>query len=128
MFVFAAIALLAIMAFAFSRLSRVPASATLDPAAAKGRLDGEKGLQLIDVRSHLEYRSGHLPGAKLIPLQELGSRLGEIDASRPVIVYCRSGHRSGLAMQILSKAGFKAACHIGGGILAWESAGLPTQK
>jgi len=42
---------------------------------------------LLDVRQPKEYRKGHLPGAKLIPLPELGDRIHEVDRSKPTIVY-----------------------------------------
>ncbi|HTP05586.1 MAG TPA: rhodanese-like domain-containing protein [Nitrospirota bacterium] len=75
---------------------------------------------LVDVRQPAEYEKGHLPGARLIPLAELASRLGEIDPRRPTIVYCRSGNRSRSAVGILLDAGFKDVFSMGGGISAWN--------
>jgi len=65
-----------------------PKDGNLDAAQAKAWMAEEKALQVIDVRSANEHRQGHLPGAKLIPLGELGSRLSELDASKPVLIHC----------------------------------------
>lgn len=77
-------------------------------------------LQLIDVRQPKEYQEAHIPGAILIPLNELPQRLGEIDPSRNTIVYCRSGHRSGAACQFLGQAGIARVLNLQGGMLQWQ--------
>jgi phage shock protein E len=87
-----------------------------------------KKLQLIDVRTEGEYAAGHLAQAKLIPVQEIEARLGEIDKSKPVLLYCRSGHRSGVALKLLAGKGFSDVKHIEGGINAWQAEGLPVTK
>lgn len=113
---------------AFYIFTRAPKSATVDVTAAKRSLGSDAGLQLIDVRTEMEYAAGHLPAARLIPLQQLGSRLSEIDPQKPVLLYCRSGHRSAMALQILTKKGYSQARHLQGGFLAWEAAGNPVEK
>ena len=75
--------------------------------------------QLIDVRQPDEFATGHLPGAKLIPLGELGGRLSEIARDRPALVYCRSGGRAGNGVALLTGAGYEQAFNIGG-IMQWE--------
>ena len=61
---------------------------------------------LVDVRSPWEYESGHIPGAQNIPLEELPSRVGEFKSiHQPVVLYCRSGNRSGMAVNILKQNG-----------------------
>lgn len=75
--------------------------------------------QLIDVRQPKEYREHHLPGAVLIPLNTLSTRLAEITPSRDIIVYCRSGARSRAACQILSANHFPKVFNMKGGILTW---------
>lgn len=77
-------------------------------------------LQLIDVRQPKEYREAHIPGAKLIPLNELPQRLDEIDAAKNTIVYCRSGKRSSAACQILDQAGITGVLNLRGGMLEWQ--------
>ena len=81
---------------------------------------------LLDVRTQDEYDEAHLEGAKLIPVGELESRLGELEAERgkELVVYCRSGSRSAKASEILSKQGYKVA-NVEGGIIAWQSEGKP---
>lgn len=76
---------------------------------------------LLDVRQAEEYESGHIPGAKWIPLPELSSRLGEIDAQKPTLVYCAIGGRSRVAAQMLAGKGFQEVYNLSGGIKAWNS-------
>ena len=76
---------------------------------------------LLDVRQPAEYESEHIPGAKLIPLPDLGQRIGEIDADKPAIVYCAIGGRSRVAAQMLAAKGFKEVINLSGGIKAWKS-------
>jgi phage shock protein E len=64
-----------------------------------------EGATLVDVRSPGEYASGHLPNAVNIPVNEIGARLREIPAGKPVVLYCRSGARSSAAAQTLRSAG-----------------------
>ena len=63
--------------------------------------------QFVDVRSTLEYSTGHLKGAVNIPLDQLPVRTAEIKGlgSSPVIFYCRSGNRSGMAVSMLQQQG-----------------------
>ena len=75
---------------------------------------------LLDVRQPGEYELGHLPGAKLIPLPQLADSLKELDAAKPIIVYCAVGGRSRMATQLLSNLGFNNVFHLQGGIQAWE--------
>ena len=108
--------------------SRATAGGDVPPTEAARLLKETKNLQLIDVRTAAEYAGGHLAGAKLIPVQELADRLAEIDKRKPVLLYCRSGHRSGTALKMLEEHGFTGAKHIEGGINAWQAAGLPVAK
>lgn len=76
---------------------------------------------LLDVRRPDEYAVANLKG-KLIPLQELPARLDELEAHKeePIVVYCRSGARSGQAVAYLQARGFEGAQNLKGGILAWS--------
>lgn len=120
-----ALGALALVAFVGSRAA---ADGAVSPMEAATLIKEKKDLQLIDVRTPAEYADGHLAKAKLIPLQELESRVGEIDKSKPVLLYCRSGHRSGNALKILLGKGYSQAKHMEGGITAWQTAGLPVTK
>ncbi|MBI2377563.1 MAG: rhodanese-like domain-containing protein [Deltaproteobacteria bacterium] len=74
----------------------------------------EGGGTLVDVRSPSEFASGHLPGARNIPVDELDKRVDELGAKEtPVVVYCRSGARSAQAASILARAGFTSVSNLG---------------
>jgi len=77
---------------------------------------GETGI-ILDVRNPDELASGQVPGALTIPLKELRGRLDEIPRDREILVSCRSGQRSYMAVRILLQNGFRAR-NIPGGILA----------
>jgi len=81
---------------------------------------GPDEYSLIDVRQPDEYKRGHLPGAKLIPLDDIPDRLGELEPDKPTIVYCAAGVRSRAATSILTRAGFSEAYSMDGGIRAWK--------
>ena len=85
---------------------------------------------ILDVREDKEYAAGHIPKAKHIPLGQLAGRLKELDKfkDKPVLVTCRSGHRSARACSMLKKAGFATVYNQQGGIVAWERANLPVTK
>ena len=73
----------------------------------------KRGALLVDVRSAAEFASGNAPGTVNIPLQELGSRLGEIPKTAPVVVGCASGTRSGMARMLLKKNGYQDVHNVG---------------
>ena len=75
---------------------------------------------LLDVRTPSEYEQGHIPGAKLIPLAELPSKLNRVKADVTTIVYCRSGNRSRSGAGILNGAGIENVYNMEGGILAYN--------
>jgi rhodanese-related sulfurtransferase/rubrerythrin len=81
---------------------------------------GEGQCTLLDVRQPAEYAQAHLPGGLLVPLPELLDRIAELDPERPILVYCRSGHRSQAAAQMLMGQGFDEVYNLRGGILAWD--------
>lgn len=90
----------------------------LDAARAEGRL-------LLDVRTPEEYAAGHVPGATLIPLQELDGRRDEIAAwrERGVVVYCESGGRAERAAGQLREAGFEDVVLLDGSMRRWRDEG-----
>lgn len=105
-----------------------PAKAVLTAGELRDWMTSKKDLQLIDVRSSDEFNEGHLAGARLLPLNQLGSRLKELDSKRPLVVYCRSGSRSSQALKILLDQGFPEAKHLKGGIMQWAGDGLPYES
>lgn len=85
----------------------------------------ENGALLVDVRSKGEFDSGHLDGALNIPHTEVEARLVEFgaDKSKPIVVYCRSGNRSGMAKDVLTSNGFTSVYN-GGGYGSLKSGGV----
>jgi phage shock protein E len=82
--------------------------------SAQARQLVQAGARLIDVRTPSEFSAGHIPGAINIPLQQLDSRLTELQPKEtPVVLYCRSGNRSGSATRMLENAGFTAVHNLG---------------
>ena len=61
---------------------------------------------LLDVRTEEEYSAGHIPGAILMPYDEIEARFAEPDKGRPIVVYCRSGRRSAIAKETLVGMGY----------------------
>lgn len=90
-------------------------------AEAKSYMDKHPtgSYQLLDVRQPGEYEEQHLPGAVLVPLNELTAGGGNLDPEKPTIVYCRSGGRSQAASQYLAGQGFKEVYDIGSNIASW---------
>lgn len=80
----------------------------------------QTSVQLVDVRQPKEYQEQHIPGAVLIPLNELKDRIGELTPNLPTIVYCRSGVRSKAGCQILRDDNFTDVLNMAGGILQWN--------
>ena len=77
---------------------------------------------LLDVREDDEWAAGHAPGARHIPLRELGARTAEIPQDEVIYVVCRTGNRSSRAAQALSGAGWQAV-NVAGGMQDWSAAG-----
>ena len=77
-------------------------------------------ITILDVRQPKEYEAEHIPGAKLIPIADLGNRIDEIDPQKPTLVYCAVGGRSRVAAQMLSGKGFTKVINLTGGIKAWN--------
>ncbi len=86
----------------------------------------DAGAFILDVRQPEEWNEFHVPGAILIPLGELASRVNELPRDREVLVICRTGHRSAQGRDILLSAGFTQVTSIAGGITQWKAAGYPT--
>jgi rhodanese-related sulfurtransferase/rubrerythrin len=75
---------------------------------------------IVDVRQPGEYQQGHLPGAKLIPLDDLPDQLEKLDPGKQTLVYCTAGVRSRAGAAILMRAGFSEVYSMQGGIRAWK--------
>ncbi|MBF8276734.1 MAG: nox [Candidatus Brocadiaceae bacterium] len=74
---------------------------------------------LLDIRTEMEFKSGHIKGSLHIPLDALAARANELDRTREIITYCRAGLRASHACRILKSAGFEKVKYMDGSIMAW---------
>lgn len=82
----------------------------------------------LDVREVEEWNQFHIPGATLIPLGELESRVSELPKDQEIVVYCRSGNRSQSGRDILLAAGFTNVTSMDGGINDWYNKGYQVEQ
>ena len=90
----------------------------------------DKDVVILDVRTPEEFASGHVPGARNIPHDQLPNRIAELAGAKDkeVIVYCRSGKRAAVAQDTLAKHGFKRIRHLEGDIMKWQEEKRPIAK
>jgi adenylyltransferase/sulfurtransferase len=105
--------------------------ATITAVQLKEMFDRGEDFYLVDVREPHEYEIVRIPGAVLIPKDEIlsGAALARLPQDRPIVLHCRSGARSAEALGALKAAGFADARHVAGGVLAWAKSvdpSLPT--
>ncbi len=75
---------------------------------------------VIDVRESSEYKNGHIPRSRHIPLGQLLQRLKEVNKSHTVVVVCQSGNRSSRACEMLQQAGYTKVFNLSGGMNSWK--------
>lgn len=81
---------------------------------------------IIDVREQHEYDTTRVAGMPLIPMSELIDRIDELPTDKPLVIFCRSGNRSGQITDYLDATGdYGEVANLTGGILAWAADGLP---
>ena len=104
--------------FAYSKGWILANFQSIDAKQALYLLENDDNVTLLDVRTIQEFKSGHLRGATLIPVQALDENLGMLkqDKDKKIIVYCRTGSRSVSASRILEKNGF-TPLNVKGGII-----------
>jgi phage shock protein E len=92
----------------------------ITPEQAKKRLESEKDIILLDVRTKEEFETGHIKDAVLVPVDNLKDESGKVlmNKEAPIFVYCRSGNRSVTAANILIEQGYKNVYNLGG-IINW---------
>ena len=116
-----------------ANIENLPADVDVATVAA---LRGRSDVVVLDVREPSEYAEGHIPGVKLIPVNDVSSptgkevpnRLSEIPRDKIVIVTCRTGNRSTKVAQYLREQGYTNIHNMLGGIEAWQQAGYPVEK
>jgi rhodanese-related sulfurtransferase len=85
------------------------------------------GALVVDVREPSEYSAGHVPGAQLLPLAHVHTRIGDLPKGEPVYVICASGNRSKTAASWLRAAGIDATS-VAGGTGGWTGLGRPVVR
>lgn len=110
-------------------ISTAAAPLNLPPADALAYLEQAKPV-LLDVRTPEEYADGHLKDSTLMDYfaPDFKDQLSKLDKAAKYLIYCRSGGRSGRALEMMGELGFADVHDIKGGIIAWNSAGYPVVK
>lgn len=101
----------------------------VSPSEAAARLEEPESI-VLDVRTPPEYLQARLPGAVNIDFYgpSLRAELEALDRDAPVLLYCRSGQRSGNLHPLLAELGFRDVVDVRGGIIAWVQAELPLER
>jgi sulfur-carrier protein adenylyltransferase/sulfurtransferase len=97
----------------------IPMDREINPTELAARLKHGEKIHLIDVREPNETWISSLPGEELIPLDQLPARLPELDPLQEYVLFCRTGYRSGRALDLMVRAGFGRVWNLRGGINAW---------
>lgn len=113
------------MASVASRPELTVSTARVSPARAAAWMATGEPI-VVDVRAAGEREAKRIDGSVSIPLSQLRSRVSELTAERPVIVYCAGGYRSAIAASLLQRAGFTSVNEIAGGLAAWEASNIGT--
>ena len=92
--------------------------------ADEAAVRAQAGALVLDVREGDEWAAGHVADSVHIPMGELGGRLAEVPADRPIVAVCRSGARSGTVTEALGSRGYDVV-NLVGGLQAWAAEGLP---
>ncbi|HKP10602.1 MAG TPA: molybdopterin-synthase adenylyltransferase MoeB [Blastocatellia bacterium] len=92
----------------------------ITPAELKAKMDRGDDFVLIDVREPEEYAIARIQGSRLIPRATLPERVHELSSADDIVVHCKSGVRSGMAVDFLKQAGFRRVKNLVGGILRWS--------
>ncbi len=108
---------------------RSKAGKAVTPAQATSLINKEDAV-IIDIRPKKEWSTGHITGAKHIPLSDLDRRIDELTKykQRPVIVVCNLGQAAATATRKLKAAGFEQAVRLSGGMTEWKGQSLPIVK
>ncbi len=91
----------------------------IGPRELASKLQNGDNLHLIDVREPHELAISALPGAEVIPLGALASKMHTLDSADEIVLFCKSGTRSARALELLAGAGFRKLKNLRGGINAW---------
>lgn len=98
----------------------------INTVAAKQLIE-EGNVAVIDVRNPDEYEEGHIPGAKLIPVNDLFSRVDELETDKQLVFVCGVGVRSALACEVAAACGYSDLYNLEGGTEAWIESDYPVE-
>jgi len=104
-----------------------PAAGTLIISAPDAYQLYQDDVFVLDVRTSEQYQEGHLPGATLIPLEQLSTRYVELPQNETILVYCRTGNRSLKAVYLLENAGFNRVHSLDRGMNNWIQNGFEVE-
>ncbi len=90
--------------------------------------DDTQSYRLIDVRTPAEVAQAHIEGGENIPLHLIPLKVDELRGDKQLIIYCRTGARSGQACAFLQSKGIDNAVNVRGGIVAWAQMGFPISR
>jgi len=110
---------------------RFPEVSHLAPSALDGWLrDAQRTPpQIVDARTEEEFAVSHLAGARRIdPKANASTSLSQLDAERPIVIYCSAGYRSATLARRLQNAGRREVWNLEGGIFGWANNGLPVER
>jgi rhodanese-related sulfurtransferase len=98
--------------------------------AAAVQLINRRDATIVDVREPAEFKAGHIPNARNVPLVKIeeGAKGLEKLKAKPILMVCQTGSRSGQAAGSLQKQGFTDVVTLSGGMSAWQQAGMPVEK
>ncbi len=103
----------------------------MQPKELQKQLKSKTPPTVLDVRSSMEYRMGHLPGAIHLSLWKVLFRLTGVlpkDKTQVLVIYCESGPRAELVGSLLAKRGYSRIAYLDGDMSGWRQAGLPLEK
>lgn len=98
----------------------------ITPVELKKRIDEGDDILLLDIREEVETKICKIEGSVHIPMQEIPSRLSELDMHRDIVIYCKSGERSSAVTNFLKNSGFSRVANLYGGTLSWADTVDPT--
>jgi phage shock protein E len=105
------------------------ARASISGKELESEIKAGKAPIILDVRTPEEFKSGHIPGARNVPLDELQSRLPELGIAKSdeVVVHCERGGRAAKAEEMLAASGYQKVVDLDGHMNGWRAAGLPVE-
>ena len=110
----------------------VATPAAMKPISADALLQQQarqpQHLFVLDVRSPQEFAEGHIAGAVNVPYDQIAARLAEVPKDKDVVLYCRTGRRTGIAAEVLAANGYTRLSHLDGDMTAWVEKGRPVEK